>query len=141
MQNFWNKIKLIWTDTILRKRVLFVFFALVVFRLLSAIPIPGIDTLERKRFSSNVSMPGIGIAESNLKTTKAKNTNKTLFRRIVSVQISFILFQKFCIIYLITICLPLIPKRFLISENVSIFPSLEIILSLFSLNGFFLDLN
>ncbi|OGJ03158.1 preprotein translocase subunit SecY [Candidatus Nomurabacteria bacterium RIFCSPLOWO2_12_FULL_41_10] len=59
MQNFWNKIKLIWTDTILRKRVLFVFFALVVFRLLSAIPIPGIDTLEPNRFLSNNQFFGI----------------------------------------------------------------------------------
>src|SRR3990167_8201304 len=59
MQNFWNKIKLIWTDTILRKRVLFVFFALVVFRLLSAIPIPGIDTLELNRFLSNNQFFGI----------------------------------------------------------------------------------
>ena len=53
MQNFWNKIKLIWTDTILRKRVLFVLCALIVFRLLSAIPIPGIDTLELDRFLTN----------------------------------------------------------------------------------------
>src|SRR3989344_2553439 len=59
MQNFWNKIKLIWTDTILRKRVLFVFFALVVFRLLSAIPIPGIDALELNRFLSNNQFFGI----------------------------------------------------------------------------------
>jgi len=59
MQNFWNKIKLIWTDTILRKKVLFVLFALVVFRLLSAIPIPGIDTLELNRFLSNNQFFGI----------------------------------------------------------------------------------
>ncbi|PIP69030.1 preprotein translocase subunit SecY [Candidatus Nomurabacteria bacterium CG_4_9_14_0_2_um_filter_32_10] len=59
MENFWNKIKLIWTDTILRKRVLFVLFALVVFRLLSAIPIPGIDTLELNRFLTNNQFFGI----------------------------------------------------------------------------------
>ena len=59
MQNFWNKIKLIWTDVILRKRVLFVLFMLVVFRLLSAIPIPGIDTLELSRFLSNNQFFGI----------------------------------------------------------------------------------
>jgi len=59
MQNFWNKIKLIWTDTTLRKRVLFVFFALIVFRLLSAIPIPGIDTAELNRFLSNNQFFGI----------------------------------------------------------------------------------
>ncbi|MEK7088957.1 MAG: preprotein translocase subunit SecY [Patescibacteria group bacterium] len=59
MQNFWNKIKLIWTDTVLRKRVLFVLFALVIFRLLSAIPIPGIDTLELSRFLTNNQFFGI----------------------------------------------------------------------------------
>jgi preprotein translocase subunit SecY len=59
MQNFWNKIKLIWTDTTLRKRVLFVFFALIVFRLLSAIPIPGIDTIELNRFLANNQFFGI----------------------------------------------------------------------------------
>jgi preprotein translocase subunit SecY len=59
MENFWNKIKLIWTDTILRKRMLFMFFALVVFRLLSAIPIPGIDTIELSRFLSNNQFFGI----------------------------------------------------------------------------------
>ncbi len=59
MQNFWNKIKLIWTDTTLRKRVLFVFVALVVFRLLATIPIPGIDTQSLERFLSNNQFFGI----------------------------------------------------------------------------------
>ncbi|MFA6177653.1 MAG: preprotein translocase subunit SecY [Candidatus Paceibacterota bacterium] len=59
MQNFWNKIKLIWTDTSLRKKVLFVFFALIIFRLLSAIPIPGIDTIALNRFLSNNQFFGI----------------------------------------------------------------------------------
>ena len=59
MQNFLNKMKLIWTDITLRKRVLFVLFALIVFRLLSAIPIPGIDTLELNRFLSNNQFFGI----------------------------------------------------------------------------------
>jgi preprotein translocase subunit SecY len=59
MQNFWNKIKLIWTDKILRKRVLFVFFALIIFRLLAAIPIPGVDTVELTRFLSNNQFFGI----------------------------------------------------------------------------------
>lgn len=57
--NFLNKIKLIWTDTSLRKKVLFVFFALIVFRLLAAIPIPGIDTLALNRFLSNNQFFGI----------------------------------------------------------------------------------
>ena len=59
MQNFWSKIKLIWTETTLRKKVLFVFLALIVFRLLSAIPIPGIDTAELTRFLSNNQFFGI----------------------------------------------------------------------------------
>ncbi|MFA6353704.1 MAG: preprotein translocase subunit SecY [Candidatus Paceibacterota bacterium] len=59
MQNFWNKIKLIWTDTTLRNKVLFVFFALIIFRLLSAIPIPGIDAVELSRFLSNNQFFGI----------------------------------------------------------------------------------
>lgn len=59
MQNFWTKIKLIWTDATLRKRVLFVFVALIIFRLLAAIPIPGIDTLALNRFLSNNQFFGI----------------------------------------------------------------------------------
>ncbi len=53
MQNFWSKIKLIWTDKNLRRKVLFVLVALMVFRLLAAIPIPGIDTQELNRFLVN----------------------------------------------------------------------------------------
>lgn len=59
MQNFWNKIKLIWTDSTLRKKILFVLFALVIFRLLAAIPIPGIDTVALSRFLSNNQFFGI----------------------------------------------------------------------------------
>ncbi len=59
MANFWNKIKLIWTDITLRKKVLFVLVALIIFRLLSAIPIPGIDTLALERFLSNNQFFGI----------------------------------------------------------------------------------
>ena len=59
MQNFWNKLKLIWTDKVLRKRVLFILFILVIFRLLSTIPIPGIDTLELSRFLTNNQFFGI----------------------------------------------------------------------------------
>lgn len=59
MQAFLNKIKLVWTDTTLRKRVLFVLFALIIFRLLAAIPIPGIDTAALDRFLSNNQFFGI----------------------------------------------------------------------------------
>jgi len=59
MQNFLNKMKLVWTDVTLRKRVLFVLFSLIIFRLLASIPIPGIDTLELNRFLSNNQFFGI----------------------------------------------------------------------------------
>ncbi len=59
MQNFWNKIKLIWTDSALRNKVLFVLGTLIVFRLLSAIPIPGVDSLALSRFLSNNQFFGI----------------------------------------------------------------------------------
>ena len=59
MGNFWRKIKMIITDHSLRKKVLFVFFALAVFRLLSAIPIPGIDRLQLESFLSNNAFFGI----------------------------------------------------------------------------------
>ncbi len=44
MNAFLNKLSLIFRDKSLRKRIFFVVLALVVFRLLTAIPIPGIDT-------------------------------------------------------------------------------------------------
>jgi preprotein translocase subunit SecY len=59
MQNFWNKIKLIWVDRSLRNKVLFVLVSLIIFRLLSSIPIPGIDALALERFLSNNQFLGI----------------------------------------------------------------------------------
>jgi preprotein translocase subunit SecY len=59
MQNFWNKMKLVWTDTTLRKKVLFVLVALIIFRFLATIPIPGVDTAELTRFLSNNQFFGI----------------------------------------------------------------------------------
>lgn len=50
MSNFWKKLKLVWTDKSLRKRLLFVLGMLVIFRLLAAIPVPGIDTAELTNF-------------------------------------------------------------------------------------------
>lgn len=52
MSNFIHKIKLIFEDKILRKRILFTLFALVLFRLLATIPIPGIDTIKLEQFMS-----------------------------------------------------------------------------------------
>jgi preprotein translocase subunit SecY len=59
MQNFLNKIKLIWTDPSLRKRILFVLLALIAFRLLASIPIPGIDTVALNRFLTNNQFFGV----------------------------------------------------------------------------------
>jgi len=59
MNKFLDKIKLIWTDASLRKRILFILGALAVFRLLAAIPIPGIDTIALNRFLSNNQFFGI----------------------------------------------------------------------------------
>lgn len=43
METFLHKIKLVFTDETLRRRILFVLGALIVFRLLAAIPIPGVN--------------------------------------------------------------------------------------------------
>lgn len=59
MQNFLSKMKLAWTDRTLRNRILFVLGSLVVFRLLSSIPIPGIDTVALNQFLSNNQFFGI----------------------------------------------------------------------------------
>ena len=59
MQTFLNKMKLVWTDTTLRKRVLFVLFALIIFRLLSAVPIPSVDAQELARFLSSNQFFGV----------------------------------------------------------------------------------
>lgn len=56
---FWSKIKLIWTDKALRNRVLAVIGFLVIFRLLAAIPVPGIDAAQLNRFLSNNQFFGI----------------------------------------------------------------------------------
>lgn len=52
MANFIHKIKLLFGDKVLRGRILFTLFILVAFRFLSAIPIPGIDTLRLEQFIS-----------------------------------------------------------------------------------------
>ncbi|MES3005743.1 MAG: preprotein translocase subunit SecY [Patescibacteria group bacterium] len=43
MTNFFQKLKTLFTDKTLRNRILFVIGALVVFRLLAVVPIPGVD--------------------------------------------------------------------------------------------------
>ncbi len=50
LSNFFQKIKLAFTDEILRKRLLFLAGALIVFRLLAAIPIPSVDPTQLQAF-------------------------------------------------------------------------------------------
>lgn len=53
MSKFLEKIKLVFQDKTLRRRILFTLGALVLFRALAAIPIPGIDTARLLQFFSN----------------------------------------------------------------------------------------
>src|SRR3989339_1666694 len=59
MQNIFDKIRIVWEDKNLRNRILFVLGALVVFRFLSTIPIPGIDAAALSQFLSNNQFFGI----------------------------------------------------------------------------------
>lgn len=58
MEKVWNKIRMIFIDKILRKKVIFVLLALVAFRLLSNIPIPGVDTAQLERVINNNQLLG-----------------------------------------------------------------------------------
>lgn len=53
LSTFFQKIQLAFTDEILRKRLLFLAAALVVFRLLAAIPIPSVDPTQLQAFLQN----------------------------------------------------------------------------------------
>lgn len=59
MQNFLSKMKMMMFDKQIRNKILFVLGSLIVFRLLSSIPIPGVDTLQLNRFLSNNQFFGI----------------------------------------------------------------------------------
>lgn len=59
MEIVFNKLKMIFTDKTLRSRVLFVLGALVLFRFLSTIPIPGIDALKLQSFINNNQFLGV----------------------------------------------------------------------------------
>lgn len=58
-ESFWRKVQLVLTDEILRTRILFVLSALVVFRLLAAIPIPGINHAQLETFLNNNQFLGL----------------------------------------------------------------------------------
>src|ERR1700733_4173912 len=59
MQKFTEKLKIILKDPIMRKRIGFVFFALFIFRLLAAIPIPGINPVALQNFLSGNQLLGL----------------------------------------------------------------------------------
>jgi preprotein translocase subunit SecY len=59
MEKFLHKLKTVFTDKALRKRVLFVLALLVVFRLLAAIPIPGVDAMKLQAFLNNNQFLGV----------------------------------------------------------------------------------
>jgi preprotein translocase subunit SecY len=59
MQTFLHKLKVIVTEPAIRNRVLFVLGALLVFRLLAAIPIPGVDQTVLDQFFSNNQFLGL----------------------------------------------------------------------------------
>ncbi len=53
MTNFFNKMFLVFQDSVLRKRIFFTLGALVLFRVLAAIPVPGVDHAALSRFFTN----------------------------------------------------------------------------------------
>ncbi len=59
MEAFIQKIKIIFTEKTIRDRVLFVVFALFVFRALAAVPIPGVDRLVLDQFFQNNQFLGL----------------------------------------------------------------------------------
>ena len=59
MNSFFRKFSVAWKDRGLRARILVIIGLLVVFRLLSAIPVPGIDTVRLASFLSNNQFFGI----------------------------------------------------------------------------------
>src|SRR6056297_2059039 len=59
MQTFFRKLKIIVTDEAIRNRVLFILGALVIFRALAAIPIPGVDQLVLEQFFDNNQFLGL----------------------------------------------------------------------------------
>lgn len=59
MKAFFDKIKLVLKDPVMRKRIAFVIGALVVYRLLSTIPLPGVDPLSLERLLSGNQFLGL----------------------------------------------------------------------------------
>ncbi len=59
MNTFFEKIKTVLRDPVMRKRIAFTIGALVVFRLLAAIPMPGIDVASLQKFLSGNQLLGL----------------------------------------------------------------------------------
>ncbi|MBU4536671.1 preprotein translocase subunit SecY [Patescibacteria group bacterium] len=59
MNNFTHKLKLVFKDKNLRKRIFFVLSALVIFRALASIPIPGVDVARLTEFFANNQFLGL----------------------------------------------------------------------------------
>ncbi|OGG47983.1 preprotein translocase subunit SecY [Candidatus Kaiserbacteria bacterium RIFCSPHIGHO2_02_FULL_50_9] len=58
-ENFLSKARLVFADSVLRRRILFVFGGLVLFRALATIPIPGIDAVQLEGFLSSNQLLGL----------------------------------------------------------------------------------
>lgn len=59
ISNFFTKIKLVFKDKSLKKKILFVLFALLVFRFMANIPIPGVDNVALSNFLNNNQFLGL----------------------------------------------------------------------------------
>jgi preprotein translocase subunit SecY len=59
MEAFIQKLKIIFTEKSIRDRILFVVFALVLFRALAAVPIPGVDRMVLDQFLTNNQFLGL----------------------------------------------------------------------------------
>ena len=59
MNNFFHKIRLMLGDAMLRKRILFVIGAIVVFRIAAAVPVPGVDIVALEQFFRNNQFLGL----------------------------------------------------------------------------------
>lgn len=59
MQTFFQKLKVAFTEPTIRNRIFFVLGALIIFRMLAAIPIPGVDQVVLEQFFSNNEFLGL----------------------------------------------------------------------------------
>jgi preprotein translocase subunit SecY len=59
MQTFFQKLKLAFTEPAIRNRIFFILGALIIFRLLAAIPIPGVDQTVLEQFFGNNQFLGL----------------------------------------------------------------------------------